>query len=202
SVTGNFPNSEFSFSGWDDYGGTAEVLRLETTTKTIWYFVGATRIAIAKNVWGDEVTVYEPSIEASGTDSEGKEYYLFEGPGPVNGAWLEWEDSGDNGGGKTWHNWSSSYGVPPAGDPAYTTQQAPSEMARRFGNVAHLGLIEYSYWHRYIDCPPSLFTPTVSLNPVDPTSVVTSIEARFKLVSNGGIVPSASLVLNWFQTVA
>ncbi len=187
NASGNFPNTEFSFSGPDDFGATAEIMWLDYRPNTIWYFVGATRIAIAKNVWGTAVTVYEPSIAPSGTDSEGKDYYIFDGPGPVNGAWLEWEDSGDNGGGKTWHNWSSSSGAPPAGDPAYTTEQAPSEMVRRFGDVAHLGLILYSG-----GCPSSYFTPAVELDTGSPASVVAPIEAMFETRADGGIVPGGS----------
>lgn len=182
---GNFPDSEFEFQGVDDWGGTSELLWLDYTPMTHWYFVPATRIATAKNVWGNDITVYEPSAVPEGVDQEGKEYYLFTGGGPTNGAWMEWEDSGDNGFGKTWHNWAASSGAAPAGDPAYTTTQAPSGMVRRFGDVAHLGLIEYSG-----GC--SAFTPEVYLDPGSPTSVVAPIEARFATRSAGGIQPGGS----------
>ncbi|RLE31632.1 MAG: hypothetical protein DRJ61_11120, partial [Acidobacteria bacterium] len=182
---GNFPDTAFEFQGVDDYNGTAEILWLDYDPMSVWYFVSATRIATAKNVWGNDIIVYEPLATPEGVDAEGKEYYLFSGAGPTNGAWLEWEDSGDNGFGKTWHNWAASSGAAPAGDPAYTTTQLPSGMVRRFGDVAHLGLIEYSG-----GCND--FTPTVELDPDSPTSVVTPIEARFKTRANGGIIPGGS----------
>lgn len=184
---GNFPDSEFQFQGGDDYGGTAEFMWLDFDPMTQWYFVPATRIAVAKNVWGNAITVYEPSAIPEGDDLDGKEYYLFSGAGPTNGAWLEWEDSGDNGYGARWHNWSSASGAAPAGDSAYTTTQLPSSMVRRFGDVAHLGLIEYSGV-----CPRGYFTPRVDLDPDSPTSVVTPIENRFKTRAAGGIIPGGS----------
>jgi len=75
-ANGNFPNSEFQFSGssndtsWND---RAEIMYLDYNLGTQWYFVPATRIAVTKNVWGSDLTVYEPSIDPTGTDSKHKQ---------------------------------------------------------------------------------------------------------------------------------
>lgn len=185
--SGQFPDTVFNFQGPTDGNGHAEIMHLATIASSRWTFVPATRITIAKNVWGKDLTVYEPLPAPTGYDKNGKPYYIFKGHGPTNGAWLEWRNSGDNGYGHIWHNWSWRSGVAPAGDPDYTRTQAPSRMTEHFARVAHVGLILYSG-----SCPSGVFTPKVKLDPEVSDAVVSSINSYFRSAADGGIQPGGS----------
>jgi len=187
-LSGNiFHNATVNFGSASDSRIRVRKIWPPREAHTIWYFVPPSRIAIAKNVLGDTVTIYEPAIPPSGWDDRNKPYYEFDGPGPVNGAWKEWRGSGDNGSGGVWHNWSSSLGAPPAGDPQYTTEVPPSDMVSRFSQVADLGLV---YYPRTYDC--SKGEPTaVQINPDDndQSAVVAELHGYFDYVGNGGLSP-------------
>ncbi len=160
-------------------------LTVERPTTTLWYFVPPSRMAIAKNVWGNSVRLWHPSIKETGWDQRNKPYYLFEGEGPINGAWKEW--TGSNGWNPVWHNWSRTVGHEPQGDPQYTDPTPPADMAGRFSKVADMGLIAYSGSCR-------TFSPIVDIDPDDDAQgpVLASLHHYFDVVANGGLTPSGS----------
>ncbi len=183
-ASGAFPNQDYCFPGNNDDSIRMRRVELPWEPRTVWYFVPPSRMAVAKNVWGDSVELYQPAVTPDGYDANDKPYYIFDGEGPVNGAWKEWEDSSDNGSGGSWHNWSASQGHAPVGDPAYTEVVQPSDMVGRFSKVADMGLVVF-----HGGC--STFNPTVNINPDDndQAAVLTAIHNRFKVVGQGGLSP-------------
>jgi len=77
-------------------------------------------------------------------------------------------------------------GIAPVGDPNYTTEQAPSRMTERFGELAHLGLILYSG-----SCNNSI-VPETTLDPVQSGSNISKMNSNFERRVFGGIVPGGS----------
>ncbi len=139
-----FQNQDHCPGGNDKTGITMQRVELPWTLHTMWYFVPPSRMAMVKNVWGDSVNIYQPTVLPDGTDKLGKPYYLFDGAGPTNGAYKEWTGSGDNLTGGSWNNWSPTDRHEPVGDPAYTEVVSPSDLVGEFSKVAHLGLVLYS----------------------------------------------------------
>ncbi len=184
-VAKQLPNGSFEASAHSfTVVHNKDTLKVKTGTlpQSVWYFIPPSRMAIAKNIWGNSINIYFPlnTVEPTGQDSEQKDYYVFVGEGPVNGAWYEW--TGNQAG--KWHNWSSSDGHEPVGDPDFTNCILPTDMVRRFSRVANLGLVAYSG-----SCD-SDSDPEVWIIPRDNAQnpVIAALEEEFGFVVNGGLV--------------
>ncbi len=167
----------------DEYSACTMYAAAGSSTKSLWYFVPPSRMAIAKNVLGDTITLYEPSAAPTGIDEYDRDYWVFYGEdgGPTDGAFFDQEND-------RWQNWTnSSSSAAPVGDSSYTTVVSPSDIVRRFSDVINWGLLSYAGY--CVD-----FNPNQAVVSDDSAQgpVVAAIETKLSFVGTGGLDPSGA----------